>query len=426
VPSEALDTGHEGSQTETASTAAYVDALLAQALEQRASDLHLEPQKVGLQIRLRVDGLLHDLPSPSPNIAQRLCARIKIMTKLDIAERRLPQDGRISVHCRGQQMDLRVSSLPTLWGEKLVLRIVLQESSILPLTDLGLSEHQHQQLSTALAQPQGLVLVTGPTGSGKTLTLYSALQTLNQRHRNISTAEEPVEIPLPGVNQVGIKPQIGLDFGNTLRALLRQDPDVLMVGEIRDSDTASMAIRAAQTGHLVLSTVHTKSASATLGRMRQLGISDRDLQESVTLVVAQRLLRRLCDHCKSPHRVGRERDNDTLSHSTTVFRPNPRGCSVCLNGYRGRLGIFELCSPLSWAKEHPNQLSERVLRPRNANDRLGETHRPSAFAPGPDQHLRTMGLTRYFAGETSLEEIERVLPRGSFGTDTFTTDSPFS
>jgi type IV pilus assembly protein PilB len=300
VQSRALNPEDEKSKTLTTSAAAYVDALFAQALQQRASDLHLEPQKTGLQIRLRVDGLLHDLPSPSADIAQRLCARIKILAKLDIAERRLPQDGRISVICRGQQLDLRVSSLPTLWGEKLVLRIVLQESSILPLSDLGLNENQFHDLSNALAQPQGLILVTGPTGSGKTLTLYSALQTLNQRHINISTAEEPVEIPLPGINQVGIKTQIGLDFSNSLRALLRQDPDVLMVGEIRDPDTASMAIRAAQTGHLVLSTVHTKSASATLGRMRQLGISDRDLQESVTLVVAQRLLRRLCDQCKIP------------------------------------------------------------------------------------------------------------------------------
>jgi type IV pilus assembly protein PilB len=398
-----------------------VDALFAQALEQRASDLHLEPQKVGLQIRLRVDGLLHDLPSPPPSIAQRLCARIKIMAKLDIGERRLPQDGRISVYCRGQQMDLRVSSLPTLWGEKLVLRIVLQESAILPLTDLGLSENQHQDLRVALTQPQGLILVTGPTGSGKTLTLYSALQVLNQRYRNISTAEEPVEIPLPGINQVGINPQIGLDFSNTLRALLRQDPDVLMVGEIRDPDTASMAIRAAQTGHLVLSTVHTKSASATLGRMRQLGISDRDVQESVTLVVAQRLLRRLCEHCKSPDKPLRGLSSyghsyDTRPDKTSVFRPNAKGCSHCLHGYRGRLGIFELCRPTTMPLSQAAQFVKTPRSPSSENSDPGHLVWQSSFAPGRDQNLRAMGLSRYFAGETSLEEIERVLPQASFDT----------
>ena len=426
MQSHALNPKDEESKASTTSAAAYVDALFAQALRQRASDLHLEPQKNGLQIRLRVDGLLHHLPSPSPDIAQRLCARIKIMAKLDIAERRLPQDGRISVICRGQQLDLRVSSLPTLWGEKLVLRIVLQESSILPLSDLGLNESQHHDLSTALAQPQGLILVTGPTGSGKTLTLYSALQTLNQRHRNISTAEEPVEIPLPGINQVGIRPQIGLDFSNTLRALLRQDPDVLMVGEIRDPDTASMAIRAAQTGHLVLSTVHTKSALATLGRMRQLGISDRDLQESVTLVVAQRLLRRLCDHCKRPDRTARTQDNGIKSSSALMYFPNPRGCSVCLNGYRGRLGIFELGCPV-WCAKTPSKGPDESRCPTSrALDNRNNIPWQSAFAPSPHQNLRSMGLLRYFAGETSLEEIERVLPQASFEENTIAADGSFS
>ena len=419
MQSRAINPEDEESKTLTTSAEAYVDALFAQALQQRASDLHLEPQKTGLQIRLRVDGLLHDLPSHSADIAQRLCTRIKILAKLDIAERRLPQDGRISVICRGQQLDLRVSSLPTLWGEKLVLRIVLQESSILPLSDLGLNENQFHDLSNALAQPQGLILVTGPTGSGKTLTLYSALQTLNQRHINISTAEEPVEIPLPGINQVGIKTQIGLDFSNSLRALLRQDPDVLMVGEIRDPDTASMAIRAAQTGHLVLSTVHTKSASATLGRMRQLGISDRDLEESVTLVIAQRLLRRLCDQCKIPDR---KPGSIASTSGAKVLHPNSRGCAACLSGYRGRLGIFELCSPISCARNSPTQTDECGRSPKEAHSDQGDAHWQSAFAPSPNQNLRAIGLSRYFDGQTSLEEIERVLPQASFGPNVLTAE----
>lgn len=426
MQSHALNPPIDGSKTETASAAAYVDALFAQALQQRASDLHLEPQKTGLQIRLRVDGLLHNLPAPSPNIAQRLCARIKIMAKLDIAERRLPQDGRISANCRGQQLDLRVSSLPTLWGEKLVLRIVLQESSILPLTDLGLNASQLYDLTAALAQPQGLILVTGPTGSGKTLTLYSALQTLNKDHINISTAEEPVEIPLPGINQVGIKPQIGLDFSNTLRALLRQDPDVLMVGEIRDPDTASMAIRAAQTGHLVLSTAHTKSAMATLGRMRQLGISDEDLQESVTLVVAQRLLRRLCDHCKRPSQSNCSLEHGTPPADTQIFSPNPRGCPICVNGYRGRLGVFELCRPV-WSPPMPaKHLNEQQRRTNKTFSSARHAPWHSAFDLGPDQNLRAMGLLRYFAGETSFDEIERVLPKASFEQSTVPVGKPLS
>ena len=409
---------------ESASATAYVDALFSQALERRASDLHLEPQKTGLQIRLRIDGLLHELPMPPPDIAQRLCARIKIMARLDIAERRLPQDGRISVKCRGQQMDLRVSSLPTLWGEKLVLRIVLQESSILRLKDLGLEESQQQELVTALAQPQGVILVTGPTGSGKTLTLYSALQTLNQGHRNISTAEEPVEIPLVGVNQVAIKPQIGLTFSSTLRALLRQDPDVLMVGEIRDADTASMAIRAAQTGHLVLSTVHTKSAQATLVRMRQLGIGNKDLEESVTLVMAQRLLRRLCNRCKIPDKktVDQGLKNsgegggspDLTLPNFSGFRANSAGCPGCLGGYQGRLGIFELCKPSS-SDLKCSTLGSSAVHPDTNKNLLGtQDSAISRFVTAPNQSLRAMALRRYAIGETTLEEIERVLPRTSF------------
>ncbi len=399
---------------EQESVPAYVDALFAKALQQRASDLHLEPQRNGLRIRLRVDGILHDLPTPPTEIALRLCARIKVMAKLDIAERRLPQDGRISVPGQHQRIDLRVSSLPTLWGEKLVLRIVPETSAILPLEALGLSEQQRHVFATALSQPQGLILVTGPTGSGKTLTLYSALQTLNADYRNISTAEEPVEIPLPGINQVGIAPHIGLDFGATLRALLRQDPDVLMVGEIRDEDTAAMAIRAAQTGHLVLSTLHTKSAITTLARLRQLGISDRDVLESVTLIVAQRLLRKLCDRCKLPTTLSWHAATPDLNAQTQSFKANPDGCHHCLQGYRGRMGVFELCSPamLNGPDEHASK--DTTVRPPGSSQKASDTAEIAGSAPTPYQDLRAMGLQHYAQGLTCLTEVDRVLPQQSF------------
>jgi len=375
--------------SDDAPVAAYVDALFGLAVRRRASDIHLEPQKHGLTIRLRVDGLLQYVPSPPDDIAHRLCARVKVMAAMDIAERRLPQDGRFTANGDGQPLDLRVSSLPTLWGEKLVLRLVPKDTRILTLSDLGLSGKQLRAFLKALAQPQGLILVTGPTGSGKTLTLYSALQQLNEPHRNISTAEEPIEIPMAGINQIGIKPQIGLGFAETLRALLRQDPDVLMVGEIRDTNTASMAIRAAQTGHLVLSTVHTKSAAATLMRLNQLGLSNSDVAESVTLILAQRLLRLLCDDCKipatttsglnTPHGMGR------------CYQANLSGCEHCLQGYWGRIGIFELFQP----------------------EALGDVLPGGWHANKNNRNLRDMALECYLAGNTSLDEVNRVIPAES-------------
>ena len=375
--------------SDDAPVAAYVDALFGLAVKRRASDIHLEPQKRGLTIRLRVDGLLHYVPSPPDDIAHRLCARIKVMAAMDIAERRLPQDGRFTAYGDGQPLDLRVSSLPTLWGEKLVLRLVPNDASILGLGDLGLSGAQRRYFLNALSKPQGLILVTGPTGSGKTLTLYSALQQLNEPHRNISTAEEPIEIPLAGINQIGIKPQIGLGFAETLRALLRQDPDVLMIGEIRDADTASMAIRAAQTGHLVLSTVHTKSAAATLMRLNQLGLSNRDVAESVTLILAQRLLRLLCNHCKIPAAT-----TSALSSRQGMgsrYQANLSGCTHCLQGYWGRIGIFELCQP------------------EGLDDALPSVGHANAKTRG----LRDMALGCYQAGDTSLDEVNRVVPAES-------------
>ncbi|HCG70406.1 MAG TPA: hypothetical protein DE147_08090 [Gammaproteobacteria bacterium] len=373
-----------------APAAAYADALFTLAVQQRASDIHLEPQQQGLVIRLRVDGLLHRVPSPAEQIARRLCARIKIMAAMDIAEQRRPQDGRISTLGDGFQLDARVSSLPTLWGEKLVLRLVPANSSLLTLDALGLNQTQHAQLLEALSQPQGLILVTGPTGSGKTQTLYSALQWLNAEHRNISTAEEPIEIPLTGINQVAIRPSIGLDFAATLRALLRQDPDVMMVGEIRDDATASMAIRAAQTGHLVLSTLHTNSARATLLRLNQLGVSERDLTESLTLVLAQRLLRRLCGGCKKASQVTTKVG---VRAQSAGFEANAAGCQRSLNGYHGRLGVFELSSGPGLFEPASN------LGPTADTMQQGSTKSP-----------RDNALTYHRSGDTSLAEVDRVLP----------------
>ena len=375
--------------SDDAPVATYVNALFGLAVRRRASDIHLEPQKRGLTIRLRIDGLLQNIPSPAHDIAHRLCARIKVMAAMDIAERRLPQDCRFTANCGGQPLDLRVSSLPTLWGEKLVLRLVPNDTSILALADLGLSGTQHRDFLNALSKPQGLILVTGPTGSGKTLTLYSALQQLNTPHRNISTVEEPIEIPMAGINQIGIKPQIGLGFAETLRALLRQDPDVLMVGEIRDTHTASMAIRAAQTGHLVLSTVHTKSAIATLMRLNQLGLSDRDVVESVTLILAQRLLRLLCTHCKIPATTICA--SNPIQAVSSRYQANLAGCEHCLQGYWGRIGIFELCQP----------------------EALGDAVPPVRHGYEDTQNLRDMALGRYDAGDTSLDEVNRVVPAES-------------
>tara|TARA_B100001093_G_scaffold97525_1_gene89489 strand:- start:1237 stop:2421 length:1185 start_codon:yes stop_codon:yes gene_type:complete len=366
----------------------YVDALFALAVKKRASDIHLEPQNAELCVRLRVDGLLHRIASPPSAVADKLCARIKVMAAMNIAERRLPQDGRISVNNRGHMLDLRISTLPTIWGEKLVLRLVPDSGSILQIDQLGLAISQVQDLFTALSQPQGLILITGPTGSGKTLTLYSALQWLNAQHRNIATAEEPVEIPLAGVNQVAIKPRIGLNFAETLRALLRQDPDVLMVGEIRDADTAAMAIRAAQTGHLILSSVHTKSAQATMLRLHQLGVSRRDLHESVTLIMAQRLLRRLCPHCRQVASAA-----CPLTHPHTCYAANSAGCSRCSGVYWGRLGIFELART-----EHLNAASAVPAD----NDVSRQARCPSM--------LREQALKRHLAGETCWQELNRIVP----------------
>ena len=314
--------------------------LLKQALVQRASDIHFEPTERALRVRLRVDGVLHALTPVALTLMAPLIARLKVLAGLDIAERRLPQDGQFTVEIDDTPLSFRLSTLPCRYGEKAVLRLLHKVEQALDLHSLGLSADALAQLQSALNQPQGLILVTGPTGSGKTVTLYSALQNRNRCDVNICSVEDPIEIPLDGLNQTQVSPRAGLTFQNILRALLRQDPDIVMVGEIRDGETAEIAIKAAQTGHLVLSTLHTNSTVETLVRLEQMGVARWMVSSALLMVVAQRLVRRLCPHCRQML------PGEQPLPRTLWPRPLPRwtasGCSYCYHGYQGRLALFEL------------------------------------------------------------------------------------
>lgn len=320
----------------------YWDTLLEQAVNWGASDIHLEPQAHGLRVRLRIDGRLREVAGPDASLREALVSRIKVLAKLDIAEKRQPQDGHISATLTGQsrQVALRISTLPTIHGEKVVARLLEQAANSLLLAQIGLEPEQHEALQHALAQAHGMILVTGPTGSGKTVTLYSCLQQLNRPDRNISTVEDPAEIRLEGITQVNINDKAGLDFSSVMRAMLRQDPDIIMVGEVRDSQTADIAIKAAQTGHLVLSTLHTKDAPSTLTRLVHMGIPAYQVASSVSLICAQRLLRRLCDRCKAPAMApALDRPQLDRNHRT---RFRAVGCDACVGGYKGRVGVFQV------------------------------------------------------------------------------------
>jgi protein transport protein HofB len=313
-----------------------------QALQQRASDIHFEPGEEVLRVRLRVDGVLHPLPDFSPVLSGPLIARLKVLGNLDIAERRLPQDGQFNFEIAGRSVSFRIATLPCRGGEKVVLRLLHQVKQALDITLLGMNTPQLQAFCLALNQPQGLMLVTGPTGSGKTVTLYSALQARNRPEINLCSVEDPVEIPLDGINQTQINTRAGLTFQNVLRALLRQDPDVVMVGEIRDAETAEIAIKAAQTGHLVLSTLHTNSTTETLIRLQQMGVARWMISSALLLVIAQRLVRRLCPHCH-------EQDGyyDVLPVTlwpSALPHWRAKGCERCYHGYHGRIALFEVLS----------------------------------------------------------------------------------
>ncbi|EGU61773.1 type IV pilus assembly protein PilB [Vibrio nigripulchritudo ATCC 27043] len=322
----------------------FIHQVLLDAVRKGASDIHFEPYEDTYRIRMRCDGILIQANSPAPQLGRRLAARLKILSKLDIAERRLPQDGRIKLRLSEKAaIDLRVSTLPTLWGEKVVLRLLDSSSANLNIDMLGYSNEQKALYLEALRRPQGMILMTGPTGSGKTVSLYTGLSILNTVERNISTAEDPVEINLAGINQVQVSPKIGFTFAAALKSFLRQDPDIVMLGEIRDFETAEIAIKAAQTGHLVLSTLHTNSAAETVIRLGNMGVEPYNLASSLSLIIAQRLARRLCPHCKQPHQLpSTVLEKHLIPEDTTIYQASAEGCADCNAGYSGRIGIYEV------------------------------------------------------------------------------------
>ncbi|WP_129138642.1 type IV-A pilus assembly ATPase PilB [Halomonas coralii] len=377
----------------------YVNKLLLDAIRRGASDIHFEPYETSYRVRYRIDGVLLEVARPPFNMRTRIAARLKVMAKLDISERRLPQDGAIKLRLsKNRSIDFRVNSLPTVYGEKIVLRLLDPASAKLGIDVLGFTPKQKAIYERILAQPQGMILVTGPTGSGKTVTLYTGLNLLNTAERNISTAEDPVEIKLPGVNQVNVQPKIGLDFATALRAFLRQDPDVVMVGEIRDLETAEIAVKASQTGHLVLSTLHTNSAAETLTRLRNMGVAPFNIASSVSLIIAQRLARKLCPNCRQPADIPREAlleegFSDAQLRDATIYQPV--GCKQCTLGYHGRVGLYEVV-PVDEA------ISRLILQEASSLDIAAEAHR-QGYAD-----LRHSGLQKVLEGVTSLEEINRV------------------
>ncbi|HET9448239.1 MAG TPA: type IV-A pilus assembly ATPase PilB, partial [Steroidobacteraceae bacterium] len=325
----------------------FVNKVLLDAIKKGASDIHFEPYEKSYRIRLRLDGYLKEIANPPVQLAVKLAARLKVMSRLDIAERRVPQDGRIKMRIsKNRAIDFRVSTCPTLFGEKIVARILDPSSAMLGIDALGYEATQKDLYMKALAQPHGMILVTGPTGSGKTVSLYTGLNILNKEDTNISTAEDPAEINLPGVNQVNVNPKVGLTFASALRAFLRQDPDVIMVGEIRDLETAEIAIKAAQTGHLVLSTLHTNDAPKTLTRLIDMGVKPYAIATSVSLIIAQRLARKLCNNCKTPIDMPPEAllkegySEEEIDQGIKIYKPV--GCGSCTDGYKGRTGLYQV------------------------------------------------------------------------------------
>jgi type IV pilus assembly protein PilB len=379
----------------------FVNKILLEAIKVRASDIHFEPYEKFYRIRLRIDGILRETPS-QPNIilSGRLSARLKVMSNMDIAEKRRPQDGRIKIKVsRNQTIDFRVNTLPTLYGEKIVLRILDPSSAQLGIDALGYEKSQKELYMAALYKPQGMILVTGPTGSGKTVSLYTGINILNTPEINISTAEDPVEINLPGINQVNINLKSGMNFSNALRAFLRQDPDVIMVGEIRDLETAEIAIKAAQTGHMVMSTLHTNSASETLTRLRNMGVPSFNIATSINLIIAQRLARKLCPHCKVAYEIpdsaliGMGFKEEDLGF--TLYKPHEIGCEECTRGYRGRVGVYEV------VKITP-RLSSLIMNDANAIE-ISKVCREEGF-----NDLRRSALIKVKDGITSLDEVNRI------------------
>ena len=377
----------------------FVNQVIVQAINRGASDIHFEPYEKTYRVRFRQDGILDEVYKPPVAMAQRLAARLKIMAHLDIAERRVPQDGRIKLYLTKQRaIDFRVNTMPTMWGEKVVMRLLDPSSAQMGIEALGYEDHQKDLFMHAIHKPQGMVLVTGPTGSGKTVSLYTALNILNTETVNISTAEDPVEINLAGINQVNVNPKVGMTFANALRAFLRQDPDIIMVGEIRDLETAEIAIKAAQTGHMVLSTLHTNSAPQTLSRLMNMGVAPYNIASSVTLIIAQRLARRLCPHCKEEASIPHDQlltlgfQEDELKQ-LVIFKPV--GCDQCNHGYKGRVGVYEVL-PIS------EEIGRIIMENGNALQIADQARKEGI------NDLRRSGLNKVRMGLTSLEEVNRV------------------
>ena len=376
----------------------FVNKMLLDAIKGGSSDVHFEPSENMYRVRFRTDGVLHEVAKPPIQLRDRISARLKVMASMDISERRKPQDGRIKLKVSANKsIDFRVNTLPTLWGEKIVMRILDSSSAKMGIDALGYEEDQKQLYLDALKQPQGMILVTGPTGSGKTVSLYTGLNILNTIDVNISTAEDPVEINLEGINQVNVNPKQGMDFTTALRAFLRQDPDVIMVGEIRDLETAEIAIKAAQTGHMVMSTLHTNSAAETLTRLRNMGVAAFNLATSVNLIIAQRLARKLCA-CKEEIKVPDEvllKEGFQPEQIGTFKVYGPKGCDNCNGGYKGRVGIYEV------VKSTP-ALQRIIMEDGNSLD-IDTQMRKDGF-----NSLRTSGLLKVIQGVTSLAEVNRV------------------
>ena len=388
-----------GLDADDAPVVRFVHKMLLDAIKSGSSDLHFEPYEKNYRVRVRTDGILREVAKPPIQLAGRIAARLKVMASLDISERRKPQDGRIKMRLsKSKSIDFRVNTLPTLWGEKVVIRILDPSSAQIGIDALGYEPEQKDLYMAALKQPQGMILVTGPTGSGKTVSLYTGLNILNTVDVNISTAEDPVEINLEGINQVNVNPKQGMDFTAALKSFLRQDPDIIMVGEIRDLDTASIAIKAAQTGHMVMSTLHTNSAAETLTRLRNMGVPSFNIATSVNLIIAQRLARKLCSVCKKEVQIPREAllEEGFPENRVGTFKIyGPVGCENCNNGYKGRVGIYEV------VKNTP-ALQRIIMEEGNSID-ISIQMRKDGF-----NDLRTSALLKAMQGVTSLEEVNRV------------------
>ncbi len=379
----------------------FVNKILLDAINKDASDIHFEPYEKNYRVRYRIDGILREVAAPPISLAVKLAARMKVMSRLDISEKRVPQDGRIKLKIsKNRAIDFRVSTCPTLFGEKIVMRILDPSSAQLGIDALGYEPEQKKIYLDALNQPYGMILVTGPTGSGKTVSLYTGLNILNTPERNISTAEDPAEINLEGINQVNVNPKVGLTFAAALKSFLRQDPDIIMVGEIRDIETGEIAIKAAQTGHMVLSTLHTNDAPQTLARLINMGVAPFNIASAVSLIISQRLARKLCSHCKTPADIPEEAlreegfTEEQINSDMTLYKAV--GCDQCTDGYKGRVGIYQVM-PIS------EEMGRLIMAGGTAIDLADQAKKEGI----PD--LRESGIKKVCQGVTSLEEINRVI-----------------